>query len=144
MTAKPVLLYEGVVKLWEQRLNSIPTVFGRMVYMAQQRRMHGRYTDPELVTTVSQTVCARVIREAHMKVFRIWLSLSMEEQAADLKPYFQTITFSGAPHDLRIKWNQLCRDLIPPRVSSTEVNLFLGTAQTLLRFLVKRRSRSKL
>jgi hypothetical protein len=144
MTAKLIRRYEDVARLWDERINTIPTVFGRMVYMAQQRQAYGRYSDSEIAKMTSQATCERVIRDAHVRAFRVWLALSLEEKTADLKPYFQTLTFTGPPHELRIRWDRLCRDLIPPRISSTEVNLFLGTAQTVLRFVNTRRLRPNL
>ena len=144
MKTKQALPIEDVEALWQQRLNTIPTVFGRMVYMAQQRRLYGRYTDPDIEAWTTAAVCQRVIRDAHLRVFRAWLALDIGAKATDLKPYFQTITFVGPVHDLRLQWHQLCRDLIPPRVSATEVNLFLGTAQTLLKFFAKKRTLPRL
>ena len=76
MKTKRALTITDAEAVWDERLKVIPTIFGRMVYMAQQRRQYGRYRDPELETQTSAMVCQRVIRDAHVRVFRVWLALA--------------------------------------------------------------------
>lgn len=84
--SEPISKTEGE-KLWINKVDSIPSVFGRLFYVAGLRNREGWYREPGLESRVSVTVGDQIIRESHMVLFREWLSMGIQEKTEDLKPY---------------------------------------------------------
>jgi len=90
---------------WRQRLDAIPSIFGRLVYL----RSLPDSGDP-------------TIAYAALQAFSYWLRLGLSEQVADLRVYLDS---SGA----RLSNDYAC--LVPPAARDVERQLFLTDMETL-------------
>ncbi len=124
-------------KLWNTKVDSIPSVFGRLFYVAGLRNREGQYGEPGLESRVSLAVADQIIRESHMFWFRAWLSMGIQEKAEDLKPYAGSLigltTRPGAGWGKA--WVDLFRDLIPSDASVKEIKHFLNTVSIVQKLL---------
>jgi hypothetical protein len=113
------------VEAWRRTLSQIPTLFGRLVYLASLRDpASGRYRHEVLNTLMDAEDSDRALSRGHHRLFSEWLAHGMEEQRRDLDEYLRT---AGAPGDVRQYHN-----LVPPRARDVERQLFLSDLETLL------------
>jgi len=71
--------------LWKHTLSRIPTVFGRLAYLASLRDTNsGIYRHHGLSAVFGRDDSAKALRESHERTFIEWLSLTMEEKYHDL------------------------------------------------------------
>jgi hypothetical protein len=113
------------VDAWRKTLSQIPTLFGRLVYLASLRDpASGRYRHEVLNTLMDPEDSDRALSRAHHRLFSEWLAHPMAEQRSDLDEYLRT---AGAPRDSRQYHN-----LVPPRARDVERQLFLSDLETLL------------
>jgi hypothetical protein len=92
---------------WKAVLATIPSIFGRLVYL------HSLEGQPD-----------RLIGHRHYQVFSHWLMLGISEQLRDLRDYFDT---GAEPPDYR--------DLVPAGARDVERQLYLTDMETLLGLL---------
>ncbi|MCS7024455.1 MAG: hypothetical protein NZV14_06605 [Bryobacteraceae bacterium] len=78
--------------LWRHTLSQIPTVFGRLVYLAGLRDSNsGVYSHHGLATLFGEQEASEAIRISHEECFAAWLSLGLAEQHADLQAYLGSL-----------------------------------------------------
>lgn len=132
MTAEPWKSASDDV--WRRTLRQIPTVYGRLVYLAQRRSPDsGLYEHHGLAKMFGEEEADTALRSSHDTTFRHWLNLGLEEQKADLALYF-----AGLPTSRKIlveNWLRLApyRSLIPFDASAADSELFLTDLDLLLR-----------
>lgn len=120
--------------VWRRTLCQIPTVYGRLVYLAQRRNSDsGRYEHHGLAKMFGEEEAHAALRSSHDDTFRRWLELGLEEQRADLALYF-----AGLPTSRPVlveNWLRLSpyRFLIPFGASPADQQLFLSDIEVLLR-----------
>lgn len=74
--------------LWKHTLSRIPTLFGRLAYMASLRDPNsGIYRHHGLSAVFGRDEGAKAMRESHERTFLDWLSLTLEEKYYDLGNY---------------------------------------------------------
>jgi hypothetical protein len=123
-------------ELWSRKLEQIPSLFARLIFLSGLRARGGKYRDGELAKITSPRIADQIIRDAYCRTFRTWLALGIRAKVADLKPYL-ICTGAEDPHSLlSISFSRLCRDLLPPKVSINELAMFSETVQTVLKLLV--------
>lgn len=132
MTTQP--WKSAIESVWRRTLSQIPTVYGRLAYLAQRRNPDtGCYEHHGLASMFSEEEADTALRESHHQIFRQWLGLTLEQQRADLALYF-----AGLPTSRLVlveNWLRLApyRNLIPIKASQADRELFLGDLETLLR-----------
>jgi hypothetical protein len=116
------------VEVWRKTLLHIPTLFGRLVYLASLRDpASGRYRHEVLNELMGADDSDRALNRSHRRAFSEWLAHSMAEQRRDLDEYLRT---AGAPGDSR-----QYHSLVPPAARDVERQLFLGDLETLMELL---------
>ncbi len=111
--------------IFRKRLQQIPTIFGRLVYLSSLRNeATGRYSDPDLVDSVGFDTADRMLRDSHFRVFSQWIASSLEEQKQEIEEYLRTVD------DQQVVRN--CRNLLPPGAREVERQLYLTDFETLL------------
>ncbi len=126
-TAKSYEARHPAAELWRETLSRIPTLFGRLVYLAALRDAAGGYSHPGLSHTLGREHADRTLRHSHHQVFAQWLSLGLEEQKNDLDIFLNQLR---APREsLRY------RELVPPGARDAERQLYLTDLETLLELL---------
>jgi len=119
--------------LWRNTVSQIPSVFGRLVYLASLRNPNnGSYEHHGLALVFGEDEANRALKHSHTAVFAEWLSFNIEQQKADLDLYI-----SGLFEDKRVvveTWIGLApyRNLIPASVKGVERRLYIADFTALL------------
>jgi hypothetical protein len=117
------------VELWRKTLSQIPTVFGRLVYLASLRdTATNRYSHASLTSLLGPDDADRTMCHSHHQVFSQWIGFSLAEQKADLDEYVGET--GGRKHLL-----QQYRNLVPPTARDVERQLYLTDLETLVDLL---------
>ena len=107
----------------------IPTVFGRLVYLASLRdEATNRYFHASLCSLLGPEDADRTLCHSHHQVFSQWIACSLAEQKADLDQYVGET--AGWKHLL-----QHYRNLVPPTARDVERQLYLTDLETLVELL---------
>ena len=110
---------------WRSALDRIPTVLGRLNYIAGLRDpVSNSYSHPSLSQALGEEETDRTLRHCHYEVFSEWLALGLEDQKSDLSAYLAAEGL--APGELRP------RDLVPPQARDVETRLYLTDLETVL------------
>jgi hypothetical protein len=119
--------------LWRNTISQIPSVFGKLVYLASLRNPNnGGYEHHGLALVFGEDEANKALKNSHTKVFSEWLAFNIEQQKADLDLYI-----SGLFEDKRViidTWIRLApyRNLPPASVRGVERRLYLADFTALL------------
>lgn len=114
--------------LWRNTLSQVPTVFGRLAFLASLRdASRGRYSHEALLRLLGPEDTDRALCNSHHQVFSEWLRFSLAEQKADLDEYLCTAGVSRQAFDYH--------HLVPPTARDVERQLYLTDLETLLELL---------
>ncbi|MBV9768383.1 MAG: hypothetical protein JOZ32_02325 [Bryobacterales bacterium] len=122
--------------LWRNTISQIPSVFGRLVYLASLRNgNNGSYEHHGLALVFGEDEANKAMKASHSTVFAEWLSFNIEEQKADLDLYI-----AGLLEDKRVvvdTWIRLAphKNLIPASVRGVERRLYLADLTALMELL---------
>ena len=117
------------MNVWRKTLSQIPTVFGRLVYLASLRdEGTNRYDHASLSRLLGPEDADRTLCHSHHQVFSQWIGFSLAEQKADLDDYVRAV--GGRKHLL-----QQYRNLVPPTAREVERQLYLTDLETLVELL---------
>ena len=122
--------------LWRNTLSQIPSVFGRLVYLASLRNANsGRYEHHGLALIFGEDEANRALKKSHSNVFADWLAFNLEQQKADLDLYIASLF-----EDKRTvveTWLKLApyRNLIPSTVRGVERRLYIADLTALMELL---------
>jgi hypothetical protein len=121
--------------VWRRTLSRIPTLFGRLVYLASLRNQaNGLYEHNSLSQMVGRERADETLRVSHGEVFRDWLCLTLEQQKADLEEYLGELSerSAGTRESLLLA---PYGDLTPDAARPVERELYLTDLQTLMELL---------
>ena len=128
------LLQRGLAAdLWRQTLSQIPSIYGRLVYLASLRNANtGRYEHHGLALIHGEKEADTALRESHTQAFQEWLNFGIEQQKADLDLYLSA--FSADKNNLIETWIRLApyRNMVPTTVRPQERDLYLADLESLL------------
>lgn len=136
MRANDALDRSAASDLWRNTLSQIPSVFGRLVYLASLRNSNsGRYEHHGLALVFGEDEANRALKRSHSQVFREWLTFNLEQQKADLDLYL-----AGLDEDKRTvlkTWLELApyRNLIPFTLRGVEKRLYTADLKALLELM---------
>jgi hypothetical protein len=78
-------------ELWRRTLAQIPSLLGRLVYLASLRDLNtGKYQHFGFAQQVGDRAAERTIRRSHGNAFEDWLCLSLSEQREQLDRHLDT------------------------------------------------------
>lgn len=126
---------EPAADLWRHTLARIPTLFGRVLYLASLRNPgSGAYEHPGLAQMVGDPEAGEILRRSHARVFQDWLCLNLEQQKADLGQY---LAESPNPSAILDDWaaSAACQSWTPPTAQDVERRLFAGDLEILFAML---------
>jgi hypothetical protein len=119
--------------LWRNTISQIPSVFGRLVYLASLRNPNnGSYEHHGLALVFGEDEANKALKTSHAAVFAEWLSFNLEQQKADLDLYISALF-----EDKRVvieNWIRLTpyRNLLPASVRGVERRLYIADFTALL------------
>jgi hypothetical protein len=119
--------------LWRNTISQIPSVFGRLVYLASLRNPNnGSYEHHGLALVFGEDEANKALKTSHAAVFAEWLSFNLEQQKADLDLYISALF-----EDKRVvieSWIRLTpyRNLLPASVRGVERRLYIADFTALL------------
>jgi hypothetical protein len=119
--------------LWRNTISQIPSVFGRLVYLASLRNPNnGSYEHHGLALVFGEDEANKALKTSHAAVFAEWLSFNLEQQKADLDLYISALF-----EDKRVvieNWIRLTpyRNLVPASVRGVERRLYIADFTALL------------
>ena len=126
----------ALADLWKHTLSRIPTVSGRLAYLATLRDpASGSYRHHGLFASFGRDEAVRALRESHQKEFQSWLSLPLAEKSEDLREYLLRL---DDPLDQVVNhWikSGTYRAYVPGTARDVEVELFCRDLEILLAFL---------
>jgi hypothetical protein len=78
-------------ELWNRTVVQIPSVFGRLAYLASLRDPNsGQYQHFGFSQRFSEREADKTIRRSHSNIFTDWLCFSLEQQRGDLEIYLDS------------------------------------------------------
>jgi hypothetical protein len=78
--------------LFKNTLARIPTVFGRLAYLASLRDSNsGVYRHHGLASIFGRDESRRALSQSHQAVFQEWLNLPLAKKRVDLSAYFENL-----------------------------------------------------
>ena len=122
--------------LWRNTLSQIPSVFGRLVYLASLRNQNsGRYEHHGLALVFGEDEANKALKKSHSQMFREWLTFNLQQQKADLDLYLSAL--QEDKRTVLATWLDLApyRGLMPTCLRSIERKLYLADLKALLELL---------
>jgi len=119
--------------LWRHTLSQIPSIYGRLVYLASLRNANtGRYEHHGLALIYGEEESDLVLRQSHVHAFREWINYGLEQQKADLDLYLSAL--STDKKTVVDTWLRLApyRNMLPGSARTQERKLYLTDLETLL------------
>ena len=130
---KGVLERSASGDLWKNTLSRIPTVYGRLAYLASLRDQNsGLYRHHGLSALFGREASNKALKESHQGVFQEWLNLPLSEKYAELLEYLQGLEDSSAvvlDHWIR---TEAYKNLLPDGARKPETELFSRDLAALL------------
>ncbi|HEV8042368.1 MAG TPA: hypothetical protein VGP62_26060 [Bryobacteraceae bacterium] len=126
----------AVADVWRHTLSQIPSVFGRLVYLAGLRNPNSaRYEHHGLALVFGPDHATRALKKSHQHVFAEWLSFNLEQQLADLSLYL-----SDLPEEKKTvlqAWTKLkpYKNVLPSSAKPVERRLYLQEMETMIELL---------
>lgn len=122
--------------LLEEVLSEIPSILGRLVYLAALRNSAtGQYEHPDLARRFGAVQVHGVLRASHYEAFADWLDYDLERRHTEVLLY---LACHGIDKKMVLeKWRQskAYQNLIPASARELEGNLFLQEFELVLELL---------
>lgn len=91
------ILDQAAHDLWRRTLGQIPSRFGQLAYLASLRSPGSRnYEHHGFAARFSPQVADEVIRQSHHQLMLDWMGMNLEQAAADLEQYLDSLPRSRA------------------------------------------------
>ena len=122
--------------LWKYTLSQIPTMFGRLHYLASLRDPNsGQYHHYGLAQRFDESIAGTTLRDNHLECFEEWLGFTVEKQKTDIERYLAGL--EGDPKEILANWIQLgtLRNCVPVEIREVERTLYLSDLNALLEML---------
>jgi len=132
---EPILDRGAPADLWRRTLNQIPSIFGRLVYLASLRGPSGVYEHHGFSQVYGAQAAQSALMHSHEQAFAGWLAFTLEQQKADLDLYLSDLIADRQA--IVDTWLRLApyRNLVPTTARESERRLFQTDFDALLELL---------
>ncbi len=134
--SKGVLERTALADLWKHTLSQIPTLYGRLTYLASLRDPNsGVYRHHGLSTAFGREESGKALKQSHERVFSEWLNLALAEKSGDLENYLRGL--DDPQGSVVVYWlrSDHYRAQIPDSARPMECELFHTDLEALLQML---------
>jgi hypothetical protein len=122
--------------LWRNTLLQIPTLYGRLSYLASLLDADsGRYRHHGLADVFGRNESHAALRDSHLEVFREWINLPLRDRHADLKQYLISLPETSERVIRHWRRSRVYRNSVPTAAGAMERELFHADVEALLRLL---------
>jgi hypothetical protein len=134
--SKGTLERTALADLWKHTLSQIPTLYGRLAYLASLRDPNsGAYRHHGLSAAFGREESGEALKHSHERIFSEWLTLALADKSRDLGNYLRGLDDPQgmvAGHWLR---SDRYRAQIPDSARPMESELFQRDLEALLQIL---------
>jgi hypothetical protein len=133
-----VLERTALADLWKHTLSQIPTLYGRLTYLASLRDPNsGVYRHHGLSTAFGREESGKALKQSHERVFSEWLNLALAEKSGDLGNYLRGLDDPQGSVGVAVYWlrSDHYRAQIPDSARPMECELFHTDLEALLQML---------
>jgi hypothetical protein len=126
----------AIAESWQRTLGTIPTVIGRVAYLASLRNVNtGSYEHIGLAQKIGENEVDRLLRRSHTSIFQEWLCFGLERQKEELEEYFSTL--EGDRREIIANWLTLepFGNWVPGESRDVERKLFLADLAIVLEII---------
>jgi hypothetical protein len=133
---KGVLDRDPLADLWKHTLSRIPSVYGRLAYLASLRDPNsGLYRHHGLSLVFGREESGRALQDSHRQVFLEWLSLPLPAKSSDLTAYLTGLEDGrGIVATTWLRTGHF-RNLIPDYATRAQKAQFRHESETLLQMI---------
>lgn len=133
---KATLERSASADLYKNTLSRIPTVFGRLAYLASLRDPNSSvYRHHGLASIFGREESRKTLGRSHEAVFQEWLNLPLAEKHRDIADYLNSLEFPRRA--VLDHWTEVrgYRSYIPASARASERELFFAELEVLLETL---------
>ena len=130
---KGALERSAAADLFKHTLSRIPTVYGRLSYLASLRDSNsGAYRHHGLFLSFGREESTQALQSSHESLFLTWLTLPLAEKSEDLSAYMETMEDTQSMVVKHWRQSRVYRTYIPPSATPAETELFIAELEALL------------
>jgi hypothetical protein len=121
---------------WQRTLSAIPTLIGRVAYLASLRNLHtGNYEHFGLAQRIGEIEVDRILRRSHIDAFQEWLCFGLEQQKGEIDTYFSEL--EGDRREIIANWLTIepWSHWVPGESRDVERQLFNGDLAVVLELI---------
>ena len=127
---------EAATDTWKRTITGIPTVLGRLAYLASLRdSSRDIYHHFGLAQRIGESETDAILRNSHVGVFQEWLCFGLEKQKDEAEEYLSSL--EGDRREVVANWLALEPWLtwVPPSSRDVERSLFASDLRAVMELL---------